>query len=132
MIPRDEASKEPDPWECVLSPRAVRALKQWLDERQSYEKYADTDALWLTKYGNPYEAYSLNDLLKTLLERTDIKPRGRELTWYSIRRGSATMWTENADLEKAAEQLRHKKLETTRRYMKSNTKGREKIVEDNW
>jgi site-specific recombinase XerD len=132
VIPRDEASKEKDPWECVLSSRAVRALKRWTEERRTYEKYDDTDALWLTKYGNPYTAHSLNGLLNRLLDETDIKPQGRELTWYSIRRGAATMWTENADLEKAADQLRHKKLETTRRYMKSNTRGREEIVEDNW
>jgi len=132
VIPRNEASKEKDPWECVLSSRAVRAVKRWTEERQSYEKYENSDALWLTKYGNPYESHSLNGLLDRLLELTDITSQGRELSWYSIRRGAATMWTENADLEKAAEQLRHKKLETTRRYMKSNTRGRERIVEDNW
>lgn len=132
VIPRNEASKGNDPWECVLSSRSVSALQRWLDERYGYEKYADTDSLWLTKYGNPYGSKSLNDLLNRLLERTQIRPRNRKLSWYAIRRGAATMWANNSGLEQASEQLRHKKLETTRRYIKSGTESRKSIATDNW
>jgi len=132
VIPKDESSKSDDPWECVLSSRSVRALKKWLEERRGYEKYDNSDAIWLTKYGNGYESWSLNDLLERLLGLTDIKPRNRQLTWYSIRRGSATMWAEQVDLNEARVQLRHKKLETTKRYTKSSSNQRKDRAEDNW
>jgi hypothetical protein len=103
-----------------------------MEERRGYEKYDTTDALWLTKYGNPYGSASLNDLLDRLKELTDIKPRNRDLSWYAIRRGSATMWTENSGLEQAGEQLRHKKLETTLQYVKGNAESRKEVAADNW
>lgn len=52
-------------------------------------------------------------MLPKLIERTNIEPNGRDLSWYAIRRGSATMWANNVGIEKAAAQLRHKKLEAT-------------------
>jgi len=130
IIPRNESSKSEDPWDCALSDRSVRALQRWIKERNCYEKYDETGAIWLTKYGNPYDAYSLRTLFNNLLEMTDIKPRNRDLTWYSIRRGSATMWVEAENLGEAATQLRHKKLETTRRYRKSSTTKRQATADE--
>jgi site-specific recombinase XerD len=132
VIPKDESSKGEETWECVLSERSAHALQRWLKERQSYEKYEDTDAIWLTKYGNPYTADSLNDLLGRLLSKTDISPGTRDLTWYSIRRGSATMWANNSGIDKAKEQLRHKKLETTLQYATPGTRSRREIASENW
>jgi len=132
VIPRDESSKEKDDWECSLTPRSVRALRRWLTERQSYEKYDETNRIWLTKYDNPYGTDALNDFLGRLLPMTDIKPRNRDLTWYSIRRGAATMWANNIGLEHASEQLRHKKLETTKRYTKGETDERKRVAADLW
>jgi len=132
VVPKDEASKSDDTWECVLSSRSVRALERWLEERRGYEKYDDSESIWLTKYGNGYESWSLNSLLDTLLDLTDIKPRNRQLTWYSIRRGAATMWADRVDLNEARVQLRHKKLETTKRYTKSASNKRKEQAENNW
>ena len=131
VIPRDESSKGNNPRECVLSPRASRALQRWMRERRGHEKYADTDAIWLTKYGNSYQSASLNDLLNRFPSLTDIKPRNRDLTWYAIRRGAATMWAENSGSEQASEQLRHKQVETTMPYVNGNTESRKNVAADN-
>lgn len=132
VIPKDESTKNDDPWECALSPRSVRALRRWVDERATYEKYDGRDELWLTKYGNPYGKDSLNPLLDRILENTGIEPHGRDLSWYSLRRGAATMWANNAGIEDAKEQMRHKNLETTLRYVHSESSKRADIAEGLW
>lgn len=132
VIPSGEASKSDEPWECVFSKRSVNALRRWFAEREALPKYEGTDAVWLTKYGNPYDTNSLNTMLPRLLERTEIEPNGRDLSWYAIRRGSATMWANNVGLEKAAAQLRHSKLETTQRYVKSETNQRRNAANELW
>jgi len=132
VIPRDESTKNDAPWECALSNRSVNALERWLEERQQYDAYREEDALWVTKYGNVYESHSLNDLLDNLLNRTDITPGHRDLSWYAIRRGCATMWSNNAGLDAAREQLRHKRLKTTMRYVKSESSKRTSIANDLW
>lgn len=37
-IPKAQSSKNSDNWECVLSNKSVRALRNWLDERTGYER----------------------------------------------------------------------------------------------
>jgi integrase len=127
-IPAAESSKNSDNWECVLSNKAVRALRKWLDERASYEKYATTNALWLNKKGNPYRSQSLNYLLDKLIEGGGIEPAGRDLTWYSIRHGVATLWADEEDIQDAREQLRHEQIETTLGYSHSSTSKRRNSV----
>jgi integrase len=131
-IPKQESTKNNDPWECALSTRSIRAIKRWLEERQSYELYDDTDKIWVTKYGNPYESGSLNSLLQRLLDETSIQANGRDLTWYAIRRGTATMWANDAGIEAAQAQLRHKNLQTTLRYVKSESSRRSQAANDLW
>lgn len=92
----------------------------------------NSDALWLTKYANPYSSDSLNPLLENLREETDIQPHGRKLTWYSIRRGCATMWASKGALVDAQEQLRHCELSTTLNYSSSPESQRENLANDLW
>ncbi len=132
IIPAREATKNDSPWECKISNKTARALDTWLDERATYEKYQDSDNLWLTKHGNPYGSNSLNGLLDRLMEETDIRPHGRKLTWYSIRRGCATMWANDGGIEEAQEQLRHLELKTTLTYTSSPGKTRENRANDLW
>ena len=127
-IPADESSKNEDNWECVLSSKAVRALRKWLDERASYEKYHATNSLWLNKKGNPYSSQSLNYLLGNLIEEAGIEPAGRDLTFYSIRHGAATIWADEEDIQDAREQLRHEQIETTLGYSHSSTSKRRNVV----
>lgn len=131
-IPKDESSKGEEMWEPALSSRSVRALNHWLKERQSLEKYDERDEIWLTKYSNPYESGSLNDLLTRLIEAGGIDPRNRKLTWYSIRRGVATVWADEEGIHNAKEQLRHKEIETTERYVHSGFDRRSEMADSKW
>ena len=131
-IPKDESSKGDSMWEPALSSRSVRALDHWLKERDSLEKYDGRDEIWLTKYGNPYESGSLNRILDKLLSESGIAPRNRDLTWYSIRRGVATVWANEEGIHNAKEQLRHKDIETTERYVHSGFDMRAEMADSKW
>lgn len=131
-IPKAESSKNEDNWECVLSNKSVRTLRQWLDERARYEEYEDTDSVWLNKGQNPYSSKSLNYLLTHLIEEAEIEPAGRDLSWYSIRHGVATVWANEENIQDAQEQLRHKKVETTLGYAHSGVGTRRNKVNSKW
>ncbi len=63
-IPKEDSSKNHDNWIVGLLPRTVRALELWLEERENYDRYHNTDTLWLTKHGNTYGSSALRYLLK--------------------------------------------------------------------
>jgi len=132
IIPAKESTKNNEPWQCKISNKTSRALDRWMDERRRYEKYNDTDTLWLTKYGNPYGTDSLNPLLEKLMEQAEIQSHGRQLTWYSIRRGCATMWANEGGIQDAQEQLRHCELKTTLNYTSSPENERQNLANDLW
>jgi hypothetical protein len=44
-IPKAESSKTRDNWEAALTTKSVEYLGRWLDEREQYAKYADSDAI---------------------------------------------------------------------------------------
>lgn len=101
MIPGEEAVKSNESWNCALSSKSVNAVENWLDEREKYDQYDDTDNLWLTKMGNPYGSSSLNRVLNKLIPVTGIDTRGRNLSWYSFRHGVATLWAEEEGIYRA-------------------------------
>ncbi|MCD2199535.1 site-specific integrase [Halobacterium sp. KA-4] len=115
-IPKSESSKNRDNWVVSLRERTAQALKKWLDEREAYAKYEDTDAVWLTRQGNPYDTSSLRYLLKNLCEIADIDTQHRQMSWYAIRHSVGTYMTREEDLAAAQAQLRHKNPETTMKY----------------
>ncbi len=115
-IPKDESSKNVDNWIVSLSDRTASALERWLAERKQYEKYAENNKLWLTRYGNPYESHSLSHILDRVCEIANISTESRDLSWYSIRHSVGTYMTREEGLAAAQEQLRHKSSETTLRY----------------
>jgi integrase len=115
-IPKDESSKNTDNWVVSLTDRTANALSRWLSERQNYDKYADSDAIWLTRDGNPHQSYSLNYLLRRVCDEADISTEDRDLTWYSIRHSVGTYMAREEGLAAAQAQLRHKSPETTLRY----------------
>ncbi|WP_348607278.1 tyrosine-type recombinase/integrase [Halobaculum rarum] len=132
VIPKEEATKGDKTWEVGLSSRAVSALERWLNERDSLKKYDGRDELWLTKYGNTYTTQSLNDYLPKLIEEAEIEARNRKLTWYSIRRGVATLWANEEGIHNAKEQLRHASIETTERYVHSDSETRAEKADSKW
>lgn len=118
-IPREESSKGDHAWIPVLRTKTAEMLDRWLEERKAIPMYDDTDALWLTSKGNPYNTRSLSYLIDQLCDVAGIDTEHRQVTWYSIRRGLATGMIDEADLSTAKQQLRHKRFETTARYDQS-------------
>lgn len=115
-IPREDSSKNEENWSVSLRDRTVNLLEKWLAERETREKYGDSDKLWLTRKGNPYNTQSLNALLDRLCETAEIPTEGRDVTWYSIRHSVGTYMAREEGLAAAQAQLRHKSEQTTMKY----------------
>lgn len=115
-IPKEESSKNRDNWRVSLQDRTATMLEKWLEERATYEKYDDTDALWLTRQSNPYCSQSLSGLIDRLCEVADIDTENRDISWYSLRHSTGTYMTREEDLAAAQAQLRHKSPQTTMKY----------------
>jgi integrase len=131
-IPAKAAVKSKESWECVLSSKSVNALRHWLNERATYERYSETNQLWLTKTGSSYSSGSLNRLLNRLLESTEIETYGRSLSWYSFRHGVATLWAEEHGIYPAKNQLRHSNIETTLKYTRSSGSRKSEVADSMW
>jgi len=115
-IPEDQTAKDREESNLVLTDETLEYLRQWEQERQQYEKYEDTDALWLNDDGNRYQSRTLNDLLKKLCEQAGIPHSDRKITWYSIRRSFGTYIKAYEGLDMASDLLRHGHLDTTREH----------------
>jgi integrase len=126
-IPEDESSKNTDNWRVSLTETTTEYLARWLEERELYDKYDDTNALWLTRHGNPYRSKSLNLLLDNLREIAGIE---RDLTWYALRHSTGTYVTQERGLAATQAQLRHKRKQTTMRYDQAPPEDRQDALED--
>jgi len=111
-IPKEESSKNSDNWVVSLRGETVRLLEQWLGEREQYAKYDGSDALWLTREGNPYARQALNRVLAKLCDVAGIDTENRPVSWYSIRHSVGTYMTREEGLAAAQQQLRHKSEKT--------------------
>ncbi len=112
-IPAKDSSKNVDNWTVSMREDTAEYLKLWLEERRLYDKYNDTDQLWLTRHSNPYSGKSLRVLLDNLREIADIE---RDLTWYTLRHSTGTFMAREEGLAAAQSQLRHQRKETTMKY----------------
>ena len=128
-IPKEESSKNRDNWIVGLRSRTARALEKWLEEREHYDMYDDTDAIWLTRNGNPYDANALRYLAHRLCEEADIDTEDRKISWYTIRHSVGTYMTHEEDLAAAQAQLRHKSERTTMRYDQAPVEERKKALD---
>ena len=115
-IPKEESSKNAENWIVGVTERTAKALERWLEERELYDQYEGTDALWLTREGNPYQTASLRDLLKRLCSIAGIPTENRQMSWYAIRHSVGTYMTREEDLAAAQAQLRHRSEQTTMKY----------------
>ena len=109
----------------------TRHAEETLFKFQRYDKYTDSDKLWLTKYGNPYGTEALNRLLRKLCEEAKIPVENRDVTWYSIRHSVGTYMARDNGLAAAQAQLRHKSERTTMRYDQAPVEDRKKTL-NNW
>lgn len=128
-IPREDSSKTEGYWEIALKDRTARILTEWLDERSNYDEYEGSDSLWLTRDGNPYGSGMLSHILGKLCEIAGIDTGNREMSWYAIRRSTATYLIDESDLSTAQMQMRHKSPTTTMRYNQSPVENRKKVVD---
>lgn len=115
-IPKEESSKNTNNWKVGLKERTAEMLRRWIEERDNYPKYDDTDALWLTNRGNPYSSATLKRLLERICETAGIRTENRKVSWYSIRHSVGTYMAREEGLAAAQAQLRHKSVETTMKY----------------
>ncbi len=115
-IPKEESSKNVDNWVVAISERTAEGLRKWLDEREQYEKYEDSDKIWLTRRSNPYGSNSLAYLLRRICDHAGIDYENREMTWYTIRHSVGTQMSREESLGATQAQLRHKDERTTMRY----------------
>ncbi|MFC6755892.1 MULTISPECIES: tyrosine-type recombinase/integrase [Haloarcula] len=128
-IPREESSKNKENWTVSLTDRTANALDRWLAEREHYDRYEDTDALWLTTHGNPYASKSLSRLLKRLCGEAGIPVENRQMSWYSIRHSVGTYMTREEGLAAAQSQLRHKSSHTTMKYDQTPVEDRREALD---
>lgn len=112
-IPAVDSSKNKDNWTVSLREESAEFLARWMEERELYAKYDDTDQLWLTRHGNPYSSSGLRPLLENVTEIAGIE---RKLSWYAIRHSTGTYMTREEGLAATQNQLRHERAETTMKY----------------
>jgi len=115
-IPKEDSSKNTENWRVSIHDRTAQMLSRWLDERNNYSEYKNTNALWLTREENPYTSRSLGYLLNRLCEVADIDTSSRSISWYAIRHSVGTYMTREEGLAAAQAQLRHKSEITTMKY----------------
>lgn len=128
-IPADDAAKSDENWTVSIRSQTATMLQKWLMERELYEKYDETDALWLTREGNPYQSRSLKYLLERLCEHAGIEIGNRQISWYAIRHSVGTYMTREEDLAAAQAQLRHKSEQTTMKYDNAPVEDRQDALD---
>lgn len=113
-IPQSQSSKARPERPLTLADRTFEALEDWLVERERYDAYEGSSAIWLNNDGNRYTSKTLNALLRKLCTAADIETDDRRITWYSIRKTAGTYIREYDSLATASDVLRHTDQETTR------------------
>lgn len=125
-IPEKESSKNKDNWTVSLRQETTEYLARWIDEREMYDKYDDTDQLWLTRHRNPYSGKSLRVLLDNLRDIAGIE---RDFSWYAIRHSTGTYMAREEGLAAAQAQLRHRREETTMKYDQAPVEDRREALD---
>ncbi len=116
QIPKEDAVKSRTDWEVVLRHDTAEVLESWLEEREQIEAYDETDRIWLTREGNPYQTTSLIGIINRLADTAEIETENRSLSWYSIRHSVGTGLASEKGLTAVMKQLRHKTTLTTLGY----------------
>lgn len=128
-IPKEMSAKNREHWVVSITQRTSDALEKWLVEREAYEIYDGSDAIWLTREGNPYGVSGLRHVLGRLCEIAGIDTTNRSMSWYAIRHSVGTYMTREEDLSAAQAQLRHKSPKTTMKYDQAPIEDRRDALE---
>ncbi len=130
IIPNDDLIKDGKSCEIALTERTQQILSRWLVERENYEKYDDTDIVWLNRKRNPYGSATLKYLLMNLCDEGGINTDNRKITWYSIRHSVGTLLASKKNLAFVKEQLRHKSYTSSLQYANPTAEERQSVLED--
>ena len=128
-IPKEESSKNTEHWIVSLKDQTVETLDRWLEQRSTIEQFDETDALWLTQKGNPFQSASLRKLLHKLCDVAEISTENRQMSWYTIRHSTGTYMAREEGLAAAQTQLRHKSPETTMKYDQAPIEDRKSALD---
>ena len=128
-IPKEDSSKNRDNWIVGIRDQTTKVLARWLEERENYPQYSESDNIWLTREGNPYNSHSLSYLLKQLCKIAGIDTEHRSMSWYSIRHSVGTYMTREDGLAATRDQLRHQSKKTTMRYDQTPVEDRKDALE---
>lgn len=129
-IPPEDAVKNDEYWKIGLQDRTATLLENWIEERESYEKYDDSELLWLTKYENPYGSQALNRRFRKLCDEAGIDRSNRDLSWYSIRHSVGREMVKELGVGAAAAQLRHQSMNSTLRYIRPSAEERQDALDN--
>jgi site-specific recombinase XerD len=115
-ISAKDSAKNRENWSVSLQSRTAEILRRWIEERRLYDNYAETDTLWLTREGNPYQSTALKYVLEKVTDLAGIETESRKLSWYAIRHSVGTYMAREEGLAAAQAQLRHRSVRTTMKY----------------
>jgi hypothetical protein len=130
LTAKERAAKHDIYRNCTFVAYTAMVLERELADRDSYKKYDDRDEFWLTKRSTRYSSKSYNYILTRLIEEGDVPiPEHKDISRYSIRHGVTTYWANHVGPHHAKEQLRHKSMTSTMKYLHSDAETRGKAVE---
>jgi integrase len=95
-----------------------------MEERETYEKYSDSELPWPTKYSNPYGSKALHRRFRELCDEARIDRRSRKLMWYSIRHSVGREMVKEPGVGGAAARLGHTLMNSTLRYIRPSAEER--------
>jgi len=116
-IPAEHATKNEEDWDVPILEETADYLRLWFEERDCFKKYADSNRVWLTKYGNPYQSRSVNHHWQKIRDAAGIDTDGRNLPYYSLRHTQGTNVGEQIGAAGAAGQLRQKDKRSADKYL---------------
>jgi site-specific recombinase XerC len=117
-------------WNVGLKQRTATLLENWIEERETDERYSDSELLWLTKYSNPYGSKALNRRFRRLCDEARIDRRNRKLVWYSIRHSVGREMVKELGVGAAAAQLRHQSINSTLRDIRPSAEKRQDALDN--
>lgn len=115
-IPVGESSKNERFWALRVHPDTTWMLNLWREQRATDPTYDESEAMFLNRNGNRYNAGTLADLVRRLCSDIGISMENRRITWYSFRHSAGTYIANEGDSSQARHQLQHESTEALSNY----------------
>ncbi len=106
-----------------LTPEAINAIRHYLRHRRKTSSHR----LFVSQTGNPIHGRAINRMLNRLLEKAGLAGKG--ITPHKLRHTFATHLIQNGvDIKTVQELLGHSDIQTTARYLHSDTRTKQSAV----